>query len=140
MIHLTPYRQNETSLSPVRGRGMGLCKLFDFLNLGINNKYVTFGIHKGVSGNNIPNFIASVCKASFICGLLKTKCRHIRFNHNHRSRMCICSAARCSASKCVTSVWRKVVRVHRRLLRYGYFPHLALRHLLVKLIEECHSP
>ena len=22
MIHLTPYRQNETSLSPVRGRGM----------------------------------------------------------------------------------------------------------------------
>ena len=105
MIHLTPYHQNETSLSPVRGRGMGLCKLFDFLNLGINNKYVTFGIHKGVSGNNIPNFIASVCKASFICGLLKTKCRHIRFNHNHRSRMCICSAARCSASKCVTSVW-----------------------------------
>ena len=24
MKHLTPYRQNETSLSPVRGRGMGL--------------------------------------------------------------------------------------------------------------------
>ena len=24
MKHLTPYRQNETSLSPVRGKGMGL--------------------------------------------------------------------------------------------------------------------
>ena len=193
MIHLTPYRQNETSLSPVRGRGMGLCKLFDFLNLGINNKYVTFGIHKGVSGNNIPNFIASVCKASFICGLLKTKCRHIRFNHNHRSRMCICyswlanyrlygtpikackSIETISCFREIPPSWeskthvplpsaqllaaqhqsvlhlfgqlyialhilRKVVRVHRRLLRYGDFPHLALRHLLVKLIEECHSP
>ena len=32
MKHLTPYRQNETSLSPVRGRGMvyggGLIKEF----------------------------------------------------------------------------------------------------------------
>ena len=24
MRHLTPYRKNETSLSPVRGKGMGL--------------------------------------------------------------------------------------------------------------------
>ena len=75
---------------------------FDFC---IDNENVTFGIHKGVPGNNIPNFIASVSKVSFICGFLKTKCCHIRFNHNHRSRMCICSAARCSASKCVTSFW-----------------------------------
>ena len=60
------------------------------LDFCINNENVTFGIHKGVSGNNIPNFIASVSKVSFICGFLKTKCCHIRFNHNHRSRMCIC--------------------------------------------------
>lgn len=66
MKHLTPYRQNETSLSPVRGRGMVSYKLFDFLYLGINNEDVAFSIHKGVSGNNIPNFISSVCKASFI--------------------------------------------------------------------------
>ena len=68
---------------------MVLCKLFDFLYFSIDDKDVTFSIHKGVSGNDIPNFITSVCKASFICGFLKTKCRHIHFNHNHRSRMCI---------------------------------------------------
>ena len=73
----------------MRGMGMVLCKLFDFLYFSINNEDVTFGIYKGISGNNIPYFITSVCKASFICGFLKTKCRHIRFNHNHRSRMCI---------------------------------------------------
>jgi hypothetical protein len=28
----------------------------------------------------------------------------------------------------------KVDGAHRRLLRFGYFPHLALRHFLVKLI------
>ena len=28
----------------------------------------------------------------------------------------------------------KVGGAHRRLLRFGYFPHLALRHFLVKLI------
>ena len=88
MRHLTPYLLNETSLS-VTGRGRVLSKLFDFLYFRINNEDVTFGIHKSVSGNNIPNFITSVSEASFICGFLKTECRHIHFNHNHRSRMCI---------------------------------------------------
>ena len=36
-------------------------------------------------------------------------------------------------------VLRKVARVHRRLLRCGYFPHLALRYLLVELVEICHD-
>ena len=33
----------------------------------------------------------------------------------------------------------KVDCTHWRLLRCGYFPHLALRYLLVKLIEKCHN-
>ena len=33
----------------------------------------------------------------------------------------------------------KVARADRRLLRCGYFPHLALRHFLVELVEKCHD-
>ena len=36
-------------------------------------------------------------------------------------------------------VLRKVARAHWRLLRCGYFPHLALRHFLVELVEKCHD-
>ena len=40
MKHLTPYRQNETSLSPVRGKGMvygcGLNKEFAQNNMKLN--------------------------------------------------------------------------------------------------------
>ena len=36
-------------------------------------------------------------------------------------------------------VLRKVARADRRLLRCGYFPHLALRHFLVELVEKCHD-
>ena len=66
------------------------------------------------------------------------------------------SVMRCSISKGLTCGWpspccasysllrrRRVCCVdgaHRRLLRFGYFPHLALRRFLVKLIQECHSP
>ncbi len=35
-------------------------------------------------------------------------------------------------------VLRKVARAHWRLLRCGYFPHLALRHFLVELVQKCH--
>ena len=132
MNPLTQYRLNETSLSPVRGKGMVSCKLFDFLNLGINNEYVTFGIHKGVSGNDIPNIKASVCKASFICGFLKTKCRHIRFNHNHRSRMCISYSwlanywlygtpiKACKSMKAISCV-REYLVVHQNLSEQGNY-------------------
>lgn len=111
---------------------MVLCKLLDSFYFRINNEDVTFCINKGVSWNNIPNFIASVCKASFICGFLKTKCRHIRFNHNHRSRMCICYSwlanyrlygtpiKTCKSMEAISCV-RKYLVVHQNLPKQGNY-------------------
>ena len=63
MKHLTPYRQNEISLSPVRGRGMGL--VFSYREQ-INSFYPVLYIKSidmtkvlyGITGSDSDHFLS----------------------------------------------------------------------------------
>jgi hypothetical protein len=84
------------------------------LHLSINNKDVAFGINENIARNKVPYLVGVVAlprNGLHLLGYLQV----------------------------ALHVLRKIARVHWRLLRYGYFPHLALRHLLVELVEKCHD-
>jgi len=126
-------------------------------NLSINHKDVALGIDKDIARNKIPYFIRSIRETPFLGVFLKTESCHIGVNHHLSGWMSISNSwlnnnwldgTTIEACKglhllgyleVALHVLRKVARVHRRLLRCGYFPHLALRYLLVELVEICHD-
>ena len=110
------------------------------LNLCIYHKDVSFIIDKNITRHYIPNLVLTVPETAILSGLLEAEGSQIGVNLNLCGWMGIGYGLHLWGYLHVAlHVLRKVARADRRLLRCGYFPHLALRHFLVELVEKCHD-
>ena len=110
------------------------------LDFCIDHKDVAIAVNKNIAGNDIPNEVTAVRETSLAIRFLKTSSLWLWPS----AQPCAAPAQRVLHAlgqfQVALHVIGKVGGAHRRLLRFGYFPHLALRRFLVKLIQERHSP
>ena len=100
------------------------------LHLSIHHKDVALGINEDIARNKVP-YLVSVVGISNSHWLWPSVQQHVVQPRNCLHLLGYLQVA--------LHVLRKVARAHWRLLRCGYFPHLALRHFLVELVEKCHD-
>ena len=148
--------QRQKARSGRRGRGYGS----EVLYFGDNNKNVAITINEHIAGNYVPDLIQFVSETPLAILLHKPDSGHVGVYHNLRGGGGIGYANLSEESsshrpwpsarpyavpfqkeshllgpfQIALHVVGKVGGAHRRLLRFGDFPHLAFRRLLVKLI------